>query len=120
MTRDFTTGLRVLRRILGGDPLGSHGAQWKEFAAATSSVPFLAIAQRRQWLVVAEIGWWRLALSAPVFLIALYGHHRAFGVSPLPRILPETAAATLSSIHSVLWSLCNCWIWWRWLWISRC
>jgi uncharacterized membrane protein len=55
-------------------------------AAATSSVPFLAIAQRRQRLVVAEIGWWRLALAAFVFLSALYGHYCAFGVSPLPRI----------------------------------
>jgi uncharacterized membrane protein len=63
-----------------------HGAQWREFAAATSSVPFLAIAQRRQRLVVAEIGWWRLVLAALAFLIALYGHYWAFGVSPLPRI----------------------------------
>jgi len=22
--------------------------------------------------------------------------------------------------HSVLCSLCSSWIWWRWLWISRC
>jgi uncharacterized membrane protein len=72
--------------LLDAKKAARHGAQWREFAAATSSVPFLAIVQRRQRLVVAEIGWWRLALAALVFLIALYGHHRAFGVSPLPRI----------------------------------
>lgn len=40
---------------------------------------FLAIAQRRQRLVMAEIGWWRLALAVLVFLIALYTHYWAFG-----------------------------------------
>ena len=61
-----------------------HGMQWKAFAALTSSVPFLAIAQRRQQLVVAEIGWWRIALGVVLFLAALFGHRWAFGVSPLP------------------------------------
>lgn len=63
-----------------------HGMQWKAFAALTSSVPFLAIAQRRQQLVVAEIGWWRIALAVVLFLVALLGHRWAFGVSPLPGI----------------------------------
>jgi uncharacterized membrane protein len=72
--------------LLDAKKAARHGAEWRKFAAATSSLPFLAIAQRRQRLVVAEIGWWRLAPAALVFLIALYGHHWAFGVSPLPRI----------------------------------
>jgi uncharacterized membrane protein len=72
--------------LLDAKKAARHGAQWRKFAAATSSLPFLAIAQRRQRLVVAEIGWWRLAPAALVFLIALYGHHWAFSVSPLPRI----------------------------------
>lgn len=63
-----------------------HGMQWKAFAALTSSVPFLAIAQRRQQLVVAEIGWWRVALAIVLFVVALFGHRWAFGVSPLPRL----------------------------------
>jgi uncharacterized membrane protein len=63
-----------------------HGMQWKAFAALTSSVPFLAIAQRRQQLVVAEIGWWRVALAVALFLAALFGHRWAFGVSPLARL----------------------------------
>ncbi|HKA52609.1 MAG TPA: NnrU family protein [Candidatus Binatia bacterium] len=62
-----------------------HGARWRAFAAATSSLPFLAIAQRRQQLVVAEIGWWRIALAVVLFLAALYGHQWAFGVSLLLR-----------------------------------
>jgi uncharacterized membrane protein len=61
-----------------------HGAQWSAFAAVTSSVPFLAIAQRRQQLVIAEIGWWRIALAGGLFVVALLGHRWAFGVSPLP------------------------------------
>jgi len=61
-----------------------HGLQWKAFAARTSNVPFLAIAQRRQWFVVGEIGGWRIALAASLFLLALLGHRWAFGVSPLP------------------------------------
>jgi uncharacterized membrane protein len=63
-----------------------HGARWRAFAAATSSLPFLAITQRRQQLVVAEIGWWRIVLAVVLFLAALYGHQWAFGVSPLPRM----------------------------------
>ncbi|HXQ24165.1 MAG TPA: NnrU family protein [Candidatus Acidoferrales bacterium] len=63
-----------------------HGMRWKAFAALTSSVPFLAIAQRRQQLVVAELGWWRIALAVVLFLVALFGHRWAFGVSPLPRL----------------------------------
>jgi uncharacterized membrane protein len=62
-----------------------HGAPWRAFAAATSSVPFLAIAQRRQRLIAAEIGWWRIALAVILFCAALYGHRWVFGVSPLPR-----------------------------------
>ncbi|HKD70334.1 MAG TPA: NnrU family protein [Candidatus Binataceae bacterium] len=61
-----------------------HGAQWKSFAAATSSLPFAAIAQGRQRFSAAEIGWWRFALAGILFLAALWAHRWAFGVSPLP------------------------------------
>jgi uncharacterized membrane protein len=61
-----------------------HGAHWRAFAGATSSVPFLAIAQGRQYLAITEIGWWRVALAAVLFVAALSAHQWAFGVSPLP------------------------------------
>src|SRR3989442_1476671 len=48
-----------------------HRTQWPAFAAATSSLPFLAIVQRRQRLVIAEIGWWRMALAVVLFSAAL-------------------------------------------------
>ena len=60
-----------------------HGTHWRTFAAATSSVPFFAIVQGRQHLVVAEIGWWRIALAVLLFVGVLYAHQWAFGVSPL-------------------------------------
>ena len=61
-----------------------HGADWARFSGATSSVPFLAIFQRRQKFDVAEMGWWRVALAVGLFLVVLFGHRWAFGVSPLP------------------------------------
>lgn len=60
-----------------------HGPAWDAFAAATSDIPFLAIAQRRQRLAWREIGLWRLALGIAVFLAALLAHARLFGGDPL-------------------------------------
>lgn len=59
-----------------------HPARWPGFAASTSIVPFAAIAQGRNRLVLVEIGWWRplLAVVLWVGLIAL--HPWAFGVDP--------------------------------------
>jgi uncharacterized membrane protein len=61
-----------------------HGAEWKAFARATSSVPFLAILRGRQRLLLREIGWWRMALSILLFVAALFAHNWTFGVRPLP------------------------------------
>jgi uncharacterized membrane protein len=60
------------------------GADWPEFAAHTSVVPGLAIWQRRNRLVAAEIGWWRPAVIVIAFLSALLLHAPVIGVSPLP------------------------------------
>jgi uncharacterized membrane protein len=56
--------------------------RWPTFAAATSRLPFFAIAQGRNHLVWSEIGWWRplLAIVLWVALIAL--HPWVFGVDP--------------------------------------
>lgn len=61
-----------------------HGQAWARFVAATSNVPFQAIAEGRQELRLDEIGGWRIVLALAVFAIALGAHRWAFGVSPLP------------------------------------
>ncbi len=60
-----------------------HGVTWQVFAAATSNLPFLAIAQRRQSLTAAahEYGLARLAIATLIYLVLLYGHELVFGVS---------------------------------------
>ena len=45
----------------------AYGEDWKRFAAVTSSVPFLAVAQGRNTLQVAEIGWWRVAVALVLY-----------------------------------------------------
>src|SRR5215510_1294754 len=60
-----------------------HSAEWQAFAAATSNLPFLAILQGRQRLVLREIGLWRLALAIGLFVLMLSVHRWAFGTSPL-------------------------------------
>jgi uncharacterized membrane protein len=60
-----------------------HASSWKAFAAATSNIPFLAIAQGRQRLVWSEIGFWRFALGLGLLLAALLFHRSLFGGNPL-------------------------------------
>ena len=55
------------------------GDHWKRFAAATSNIPFLAIAQGRTRLVWREIGWWRPAAGLVLFGLVLYLHPWLFG-----------------------------------------
>lgn len=60
------------------------GRKWDAFAAQTSNVPFLAIAQHRQRLSLGEIGWWRLALGLVLWAAVAWGHPYLFGVRALP------------------------------------
>jgi uncharacterized membrane protein len=60
--------------ILDAKKKRSHGAAWDAFARATSSVPFMAIAQGRQQFAWREIGLWRLAVGAGLFLAAVLVH----------------------------------------------
>ncbi len=69
--------------LLDAKKARQHGPRWQAFAAKTSSVPFLAIAQGRQRLALGEIGLWRIALAIVLFAAALGAHRWAFGVSPL-------------------------------------
>ena len=53
------------------------------FAAVTSHVPFVAIAQGRNRLVWREIGWLRPAIGLGAFAVFLAAHRWLFGVSAL-------------------------------------
>ena len=59
------------------------GPAWARYAAVTSNVPFLAIAQGRNRLQLAEIGWGRVAFAAAVFVTVLLLHPLMFGANPL-------------------------------------
>jgi len=58
------------------------GGDWKRFAAATSNVPFAAIARGRNKLVWGEIGWWKPAAGLVLFGVVLYFHPWLFGYRP--------------------------------------
>ncbi|RAK52373.1 NnrU family protein [Phenylobacterium deserti] len=60
------------------------GSKWDAFAAQTSIIPFLAIAQGRQRLNIGEIGAWRLLLAVGVWAALLLGHPHLVGVPALP------------------------------------
>jgi uncharacterized membrane protein len=53
---------------------------WAKFAAATSNIPFAAIVQGRNKLVVSEL-WWRLLAAIAVFLIVGFAHRSLFGAA---------------------------------------
>lgn len=59
---------------------GKAGAAWPAYAAATSVLPFAAIAAGRNRLVPGEIGWRRAALAAAVYMILLLAHEFILGV----------------------------------------
>ena len=68
--------------LLDAKKARQHGAEWPSFAARTSNLPFLAIMQGRQRLVLREIGLWRIALALGLFALMLLVHGWAFGTAP--------------------------------------
>ncbi len=66
-------------KVAGRDPEG-----WTSFAAATSILPFDAIARGRNRFVPAEIGWMPVALGIALWVVLLWAHPRIFGVTALP------------------------------------
>jgi uncharacterized membrane protein len=62
----------------------TFGPSWGRFKAKTSFVPFVALAQGRASLRLAEIGWWRIALGVLLWALVLHFHLRWFGAPPLP------------------------------------
>jgi uncharacterized membrane protein len=59
-----------------------RGAQWQEFAAASSNLPFAAILAGRQHLVLSEIGWRRVGAALALYVVLLAVHPWLFGLSP--------------------------------------
>ena len=60
----------------------STNPDWPRFAAVTSNLPLLAIAQGRNRLVWQEIGWMRPMIGLVVFVAFLHLHPWLFGVRP--------------------------------------
>jgi len=69
--------------LLDAKKAKQHPERWRSFSAATSSVPFLAIAQGRQRFAPGELGLWRIAAGVAVFALLLFSHRWLFGVSPV-------------------------------------
>lgn len=54
--------------------------QWAKFADATSNIPFAAIIQGRNKLVISEL-WWRVLAALVVFLVVGFAHRSLFGAA---------------------------------------
>jgi uncharacterized membrane protein len=77
-----------LMSLFGSRSIDRKGAArnpegWAKFAAATSNIPFAAIAQGRNKLVLSEI-WWRLLAGAGAFALVGLFHLRLFGAAVFP------------------------------------
>jgi uncharacterized membrane protein len=59
------------------------GDKWENFASVTSSVPFGAIVQGRNQLVLSEVGVWRIVAAVVVWGGFLVAHGSLFGDSPI-------------------------------------
>jgi uncharacterized membrane protein len=59
-------------------------ALWQALSAATSIVPFMAIAQGRNRFVPREIGWPVLLIGVVAWAVVLRLHPFLFGVAPVP------------------------------------
>ena len=60
----------------------SLGEDWKRFAAVTSHLPFVAIAQGRNHFNGAEIGWRNPAIGLALYALFFWGHPWMFGAKP--------------------------------------
>jgi uncharacterized membrane protein len=58
---------------------------WQALSAATSIVPFVAIAERRNRFVLREIGWLTVLIGVVAWAVLLYLHPWLFGVAPVAR-----------------------------------
>lgn len=68
--------------LLDARKAARYGEDWKRFAASTSNIPFLAIAQGRNRLAVGEIGLVNVAIGLILFGAVFLFHARLFGLRP--------------------------------------
>jgi uncharacterized membrane protein len=67
-------------RVLDEKKRASWSAEdWQRFSAATSNLPFAAMATSRNQWRTKEIGWWRLGVAA-LFYVVIIGLHTLLGV----------------------------------------
>jgi uncharacterized membrane protein len=59
------------------------GRHWDSYAAATSIIPFQAIKEGRNTLVIAEFKVWQWIVALVLYLFVMHFHQTWFGVSPL-------------------------------------
>jgi len=59
-----------------------YGAKWEVFARQTSYLPFVAILQGRNRLVLGEINWVAVLVGLGLFALTLAYHQAWFGASP--------------------------------------
>lgn len=59
------------------------GRHWDNYAAATSIIPFQAIKEGRNTLVIAEFKVWQLVVALVLYLAVMHFHQAWFGVSTL-------------------------------------
>lgn len=60
----------------------AFGEAWQRYAGQTSNIPFAAIAQGRNRIVLADIGWGKLAAVVAVYVAFALLHARFFGLPP--------------------------------------
>src|SRR6185503_10716105 len=77
----FFGGLLVVAAVgtIAMDRRKRANPDWPRFAAVTSHVPFVAIAQKRNRIAWREIGWLRPALGIAVFFAVFFLHPWLFG-----------------------------------------
>jgi len=68
--------------LLDARKAARYGEDWKRFAAATSNLPFLAIAQGRNRLALGEIGLMKVVIGLVVAGGVFMGHAMLFGLRP--------------------------------------
>ena len=62
-------------RVLDEKKRASWSAEdWQRFSAATSNIPFAAMATSRNQWRMKEIGWWRLGITALLFILLNFLH----------------------------------------------
>jgi uncharacterized membrane protein len=61
----------------------SSSEDWQRFERVTSNIPFVAIMEGRNRLVLGEIGWWMIVLGIALYALLLWLHPTLFGVQSL-------------------------------------